>query len=279
MWRTPLATIAVLALCVVAPSGASAAVETSASPSCSTTMVADGKDRLLLREVRTCIASPRAYPRYVGWSARVSGTSSQVREGWAWRPLRGWIQVHVAAGTSVYLHPWGGQPDWRWAWTSRTGWVAMHVDTVELHWRERTGVSKRVVGDIVDTAVADGRFTTLVAAVQAAGLEQTLRGAGPLTVFAPTDAAFAALPSGTVETLLRAENRQQLVDILTYHVVAGAAARSTDLTDGQQLTTVNGAKLAVDLDDGVRIGNAKVIIADIHTTNGIIHVIDAVLLP
>ncbi|MCI5047255.1 MAG: fasciclin domain-containing protein [Aquisalinus sp.] len=140
----------------------------------------------------------------------------------------------------------------------------------------KTEVSAKA--DIVDTAVANGSFNTLVAAVQAAGLEQTLRSEGPFTVFAPTDAAFDALPSGTVETLLKPENKDQLVSILTYHVVPGKVL-STDLQDGAQATTVNGAKISVDLDNGVTINDSDVVIADIKTSNGVIHVIDKVLLP
>lgn len=133
--------------------------------------------------------------------------------------------------------------------------------------------------DIVDTAVAAGKFNTLVAAVQAAGLEETLRGDGPFTVFAPTDEAFAALPEGTVETLLKPENKDQLVAILTYHVVAGKTI-SKDLA-GKTLSaaTVNGAEVAIDGTDGVKVGGANVVKADIWASNGVIHVIDAVLLP
>ncbi len=133
--------------------------------------------------------------------------------------------------------------------------------------------------DIVDTAVAAGSFTTLVAAAKAAGLEQTLRGDGPFTVFAPNDDAFAKLPEGTVEDLLKPENKAKLAGILTYHVVSGAAVQSSDLTDGQQVTTVQGGKLAVSLKDGVTIGTAKVVTPDIESSNGVIHVIDTVLLP
>ncbi|MEL6361491.1 MAG: fasciclin domain-containing protein [Pseudomonadota bacterium] len=133
--------------------------------------------------------------------------------------------------------------------------------------------------DIVDTAVAAGSFNTLVAAVQAAGLEDTLRSEGPFTVFAPTDEAFAALPAGTVEDLLKPENKDQLVSILTYHVVSGKT-KSKDLA-GQTLSvaTVNGAEVAIDGTDGVKVGNANVVKADIYTSNGVIHVIDTVLLP
>ncbi|MEO1046686.1 MAG: fasciclin domain-containing protein, partial [Pseudomonadota bacterium] len=113
--------------------------------------------------------------------------------------------------------------------------------------------------DIVDTAVAAGSFNTLVAAVQAAGLEATLRGEGPFTVFAPTDEAFAALPEGTVENLLKPENKDQLAGILTYHVVAGKV-KSKDLA-GKTLDveTVNGATVAVDATDGVKVGDADVV--------------------
>jgi len=133
--------------------------------------------------------------------------------------------------------------------------------------------------DIVDTAVSAGSFNTLVAAVQAAGLESTLRGAGPFTVFAPTDAAFAALPAGTVETLLKPENKDQLVAILTYHVVSGKT-KSKDLA-GKTLSvpTVNGAAVSVNGTNGVTVNGATVTQADIYASNGVIHVIDAVLLP
>lgn len=132
--------------------------------------------------------------------------------------------------------------------------------------------------DIVDTAVSAGTFETLVAAVSAAELVDTLKGDGPFTVFAPTDEAFAALPEGTVETLLKPENKDQLVAILTYHVVSGKVM-STDLTDDMTAATVNGSDIMIDLDDGVKINEASVVTADIETSNGVIHVIDAVILP
>ncbi len=133
--------------------------------------------------------------------------------------------------------------------------------------------------DIVDTAVAAGSFTTLVAAVEAAGLVDVLKSDGPFTVFAPTDAAFAALPEGTVEMLLMPENRDQLTAILTYHVVP-SAVMAADITDGAMAETVNGAALTLSLGDGgVSIGDAKVTSADITASNGVIHVIDAVLIP
>jgi uncharacterized surface protein with fasciclin (FAS1) repeats len=132
--------------------------------------------------------------------------------------------------------------------------------------------------NIVETAVDAGSFTTLVAAVEAAGLVETLSGEGPFTVFAPTDEAFAALPEGTVESLLMEENRDQLVAILTYHVVPGAVM-STDLSDGMTAATVQGADITVSLGDSVMINDATVTTADIEASNGVIHVIDSVILP
>jgi uncharacterized surface protein with fasciclin (FAS1) repeats len=132
--------------------------------------------------------------------------------------------------------------------------------------------------DIVDTAVDAGSFGTLVAAVQAAGLVETLKGEGPFTVFAPTDEAFAALPEGTVESLLLPENKDQLVAILTYHVIPGKVM-STDLTDDMDAATVQGSSVTIDLDNGVMIENANVTTADIEASNGVIHVIDTVILP
>jgi transforming growth factor-beta-induced protein len=133
--------------------------------------------------------------------------------------------------------------------------------------------------DIVDTAVADGHFKTLVAAVQAAGLVDTLKGAGPFSVFAPTDDAFAKLPAGTIDTLLKPENKQKLTDILLYHVVSGKVM-AADVVKLMSAKTVEGKDVAIKVDMGnVYINNAKVIITDIQTSNGVIHVIDTVLLP
>ena len=132
--------------------------------------------------------------------------------------------------------------------------------------------------DIVDTAVAAGSFDTLVAAVQAAGLVDTLKSDGPFTVFAPTDEAFAALPEGTVENLLLPENKDMLVSILTFHVVP-AKVMAADVASGE-VPTVNGEKATVVVSDsGVTIENANVVKTDIETSNGVIHVIDAVILP
>lgn len=132
--------------------------------------------------------------------------------------------------------------------------------------------------DIVDTAIAAGDFTTLVAAVQAAGLVETLKGEGPFTVFAPTDAAFAALPEGTVEDLLKPENKEQLAAVLTYHVVPGKVM-STDLSNGMTAATVQGADVTIMTEGGVKVNAANVTTADIAASNGVIHVIDAVILP
>lgn len=132
--------------------------------------------------------------------------------------------------------------------------------------------------DIVDTAIGAGNFTTLVAAVQAAGLVDTLKGPGPFTVFAPTDAAFAALPAGTVEDLLKPENKDKLVAILTYHVVPGKVM-SSDLTEGMKAATVQGGEVTFTLDGGAKINGTPISAADIEATNGVIHVIDAVIMP
>lgn len=132
--------------------------------------------------------------------------------------------------------------------------------------------------NIVETAADAGSFGTLLAAAEAAGLVETLSGDGPLTVFAPTDDAFAALPEGTVESLLLPENRDQLVAILTYHVVPGAVM-SGDLVDDMTATTVQGGEIMIDLDSGVMVNDATVVAADIEASNGVIHVIDKVILP
>ncbi len=134
--------------------------------------------------------------------------------------------------------------------------------------------------DIVDTAVAAGSFETLVAAVQAADLVDVLKGEGPFTVFAPTDEAFAALPEGTVESLLLPENRDQLVAILTYHVVPGEVMAKDADGATVDLATVQGASLTVDgTGEGVTVNGVNVINADISAENGVIHVIDAVIMP
>ena len=133
--------------------------------------------------------------------------------------------------------------------------------------------------DIVDTAVAAGQFGTLVAAVQAAGLVDTLKSAGPFTVFAPTDEAFAKLPAGTIDNLLKPENRDQLAAILTYHVVPGKIMSADIAGATTSVDSVQGGALQVNATNGVRINDATVVTADIETDNGVIHDIDTVLLP
>lgn len=133
--------------------------------------------------------------------------------------------------------------------------------------------------DIVDTAVGAGSFGTLVAAVQAAGLVDTLKGKGPFTVFAPTDEAFAALPAGTVETLLKPENKDQLTAILTYHVVPAMVVAGDIAGKKAKVLTVQGDRLSVNATNGVKVNDAKVVKADVLASNGVIHVIDKVLLP
>ncbi|WP_299369471.1 fasciclin domain-containing protein [uncultured Tateyamaria sp.] len=133
--------------------------------------------------------------------------------------------------------------------------------------------------DIVDTAVAAGSFNTLVAAVQAAGLVETLKSPGPFTVFAPTDAAFAKLPAGTVENLLKPENKDQLTAILTYHVLPGQTLAADLAGKRLSVATVNGANVHIDGRNGVKVEKSNVTQADILTSNGVIHVIDSVLLP
>ncbi len=133
--------------------------------------------------------------------------------------------------------------------------------------------------DIVDTAVSAGSFKTLVAAVQAAGLVDTLKGPGPFTVFAPTDEAFAKLPAGTVENLLKPENKAKLAAILTYHVVSGNVT-ADKVVKMNSAPTVNGQSLKIKVNNGsVMVNNANVIKTDIATSNGVIHVIDTVVLP
>ena len=132
--------------------------------------------------------------------------------------------------------------------------------------------------DIVDTAVAAGSFKTLAAALKAADLVGTLKGAGPFTVFAPTDEAFAKLPAGTVETLLKPENKERLRRILTYHVVAGSVM-AADVVKLSSAKAVSGDTLQIKTSGGVMVNSSKVVKADVKATNGVIHVIDSVLIP
>jgi uncharacterized surface protein with fasciclin (FAS1) repeats len=140
--------------------------------------------------------------------------------------------------------------------------------------------SPAAAADIVDTAVKAGQFNTLAAALTAAGLVDTLKGPGPFTVFAPTDDAFKKLPSGTVENLLKPENKAQLVKVLTYHVVPGKVMSASLVGKKSEAKTVEGGTLAIDASSsGVMVDNAKVVSADIAADNGVIHVIDTVVMP
>jgi uncharacterized surface protein with fasciclin (FAS1) repeats len=132
---------------------------------------------------------------------------------------------------------------------------------------------------VVEIAASNADFSTLVAAVQAAGLAETLSGPGPFTVFAPTNAAFAALPAGTVDNLLKPENKDQLVSILTYHVVPGKVMSASLAGTTATPATVNGATVTIDGTAGVKVNGANVVTADLEAVNGVVHVIDAVILP
>ena len=133
--------------------------------------------------------------------------------------------------------------------------------------------------DIVQTAVSNGSFNTLVTAVKAAGLVDTLKGPGPFTVFAPTDDAFAKLPSGTLQNLLKPENKKQLVAILTYHVVPGKVMSKDIAGKRTEAKSVEGDSVSIDATNGVKVDNAKVVKADVEASNGVIHVIDTVIMP
>ena len=142
-------------------------------------------------------------------------------------------------------------------------------------------IAQTAPGTIVEVAAGNKSFSTLVAAVKAAGLVETLSGKGPFTVFAPTDEAFAKLPKGTVEDLLKPENKAKLTSILTYHVLAGKVMAADAIKlDGKMAATVNKQEIAIKVKDGkVMINDATVIIADVAASNGVIHAIDTVLLP
>lgn len=152
------------------------------------------------------------------------------------------------------------------------------ASAISLNSQAQISTKSKLV-DIVDLAISQTNLSTLVAAVQAGGLVETLKSTGPFTVFAPTNDAFNALPAGTLESLLKPENKQQLVDILTYHVVSGKVM-STDLKDGMKAKTVQGAEVTIGVTkNGVTVNDAKVITADVVASNGVVHVIDKVLLP
>lgn len=173
--------------------------------------------------------------------------------------------------SSLLLVSCGGEAEKTVEATTETVSEMPKVDT--------TAVVAPAPKDVVDIAIGSPDHTTLVAAVTAAGLVETLKGAGPFTIFAPTNAAFNALPAGTVEGLLKPESKAKLTSILTYHVVAGAV-KAADLKDGQKVKTLQGEELTVSIKDGkVKINGATVTAADLEGSNGVVHVIDAVLLP
>lgn len=150
---------------------------------------------------------------------------------------------------------------------------------VSTHPKLRYNLKQKLIMNLVETAVNHGSFGTLVTAVKAADLVETLSGKGPFTVFAPLDDAFAALPEGTVETLVKPESKEKLQGILTYHVVAGKVM-SSDLTDGMKAKTVNGEEVTINLKDGkVLVNDAEVVLADVETDNGVVHAVNKVIMP
>lgn len=174
------------------------------------------------------------------------------------------LSLVIATSASAFLYSCGNAP-------KETEEEVMTEEVVEIQ--------AEAPKTVVDIAVGSSDHTTLVAAVSAAGLVETLNGAGPFTIFAPTNAAFSALPEGTVESLLLPENKDQLTGILTYHVVAGNVL-AANLSDGQIVSTLNGQDLTVSIADGkVMINGAIVTAVDLAGSNGVIHVIDSVLLP
>ena len=152
------------------------------------------------------------------------------------------------------------------------------METEEEMSESSSQMAEETAKDIVALAMETESLSTLVAAVKAGDLVSTLQGEGPFTVFAPTNDAFAALPEGTLEDLLKPENKDQLVSILTYHVVSGKVM-STDLSDGMKATTVNGAEITISTANGAMVNDANVAAADIEASNGVVHVIDKVILP
>ena len=155
--------------------------------------------------------------------------------------------------------------------------IAAGAVVVALSLSSAIADSKKV--DVVQTAVEAGSFKTLVSAVKAAGLVETLQGSGPFTVFAPTDEAFAKLPAGTVENLLKPENKSKLVAVLTYHVIPGKVMSNDIAGKKTTVKSVEGSEIKVDATSGVKVDNAKVVKPDIEASNGVIHVIDTVIMP
>lgn len=185
--------------------------------------------------------------------------------------LRNWSLVVV--GTVVAMNLTAGESFARRSCASRCS-TKQHVTYVS----DKAPAAKEAAKDIVDTAVAAGSFKTLAAALKAGGLIEALKSEGPFTVFAPTDEAFAKLPKGTVEDLLKPENKDKLVAILKYHVVAGKVT-AADVVKLNAAKTLNGQEVKIDAKSGVKVNDSKVVKADIITKNGVIHVIDTVLLP
>lgn len=155
--------------------------------------------------------------------------------------------------------------------------IAAGAVVVALSLSSAIADSKKV--DVVQTAVEAGSFKTLVSAVKAAGLVETLQGSGPFTVFAPTDEAFAKLPAGTVQNLLKPENKSKLVAVLTYHVIPGKVMSNDIAGKKTTVKSVEGSEIKVDATSGVKVDNAKVVKPDIEASNGVIHVIDTVIMP
>jgi uncharacterized surface protein with fasciclin (FAS1) repeats len=189
------------------------------------------------------------------------------------------FKMFAAAATAIAL---SASPVFAQCTTSESDAASRAAGYQQTAWHGGSMTSTRAprTNDIIDVAVGAGSFNTLAAALTAAGLVDTLKGAGPFTVFAPTDAAFAKLPAGTVESLLRPENRAQLVSILTYHVIPGNIRANQLLGRITPATTVQGARVNVNGQGGrVRVNGVNIITADVGASNGVIHVIDTVLMP
>lgn len=184
---------------------------------------------------------------------------------------RGWIRLAVAPAALLIVAACGGTEETPEAMAATEAQMAPAA-------AEPAAVAPMAPGMIVDVAVGTPELSTLVAAVQAGDLAGTLSGPGPFTVFAPVNAAFEALPDGTVETLLQPANQDQLRSVLTYHVVPGRIM-SSDLTDGAKVTTVEGTELTISLTDGAKVNDARVVTADVEASNGVVHLIDGVLMP
>lgn len=185
--------------------------------------------------------------------------------------------VVVVAGAGIWMLTSKSEPSTDSAMNKTESKPTTTTDTKKTETMEKKESAETMkTNTIVDVAIANGNFKTLVAAVQAAGLVETLSGTGPFTVFAPTDAAFAKLPAGTVEALLK--DKEKLKAILTYHVVSGKVM-STDVVKLTSAKTVNGQSVTIDAKAGVKVNNATVVTPDVAASNGVIHVIDTVLLP